>query len=180
MGRRARRCCGPRTRPSTGPRKAAGTGSSSRPFRSSSPPTADPTLRHMGGRRTNLALLVLLAAVFLTGWLAFSFYSWPSRFALLLHSVGGLAIVALLPWKSMLSWRSALRRGAGAAWLSVLLGLLLLVSLAFGFLHTAGWPNLWSTPLLSAVPVLRELTAMELHVGAAIALVPLVVWHLVA
>jgi hypothetical protein len=80
----------------------------------------------------------------------------------------------------MLSRRSALRRGAGAAWLSVLLGMLLLVSLAFGFLHTAGWPNLWTTPLLSAVPVLRELTAMDLHVGAAIALVPLVVWHLVA
>ena len=46
----------------------------------------------MGGRRTNLALLLLLATVFLSGWLAFSFYSWPSRFALLLHSLGGLAI----------------------------------------------------------------------------------------
>jgi DMSO/TMAO reductase YedYZ molybdopterin-dependent catalytic subunit len=132
----------------------------------------------MGGRRTNLALLILLAAVFLSGWLAFSFYAWPSRAALLIHSAGGLAIVALLPWKSMLARRSVLRRGAGAAVASALLGLLLLVSLVFGFLHTAGWPDLWTTPLLSAVPVLRELTAMELHVGAAIALVPLLAWHL--
>ena len=134
----------------------------------------------MGGRRTNLALLLLLATVFLSGWLAFSFYSWPSRFALLLHSLGGLAIVGLLPWKAMLARRSALRRGGGAAVVSGLFGLLLLVSLPFGFLHTAGWPNLWTTPLLSAVPVLRELTAMDLHVGAAIALVPLLLWHLLA
>ena len=131
----------------------------------------------MGGRRTNLALLFLLALVFLTGWLAFSFYSWPSRFALLVHSVGGLAVVALLPWKSMLARRSLLRRGRGAAVVSGLLGALLLVSLAFGFLHSAGWPNLWTTPGLSAIPVLRELTAMDLHVGAAIALLPLLVWH---
>ena len=134
----------------------------------------------MGGRRTNLALLFLLGIVFVTGWLAFSFYAWPSRFALLVHSVGGLAVVALLPWKSMLARRSLLRRGPGAAVLSGLLGALLLVSLAFGLLHSAGWPDLWTTPGLSSIPVLRELTAMELHVGAAIALVPLVVWHLVA
>jgi hypothetical protein len=133
----------------------------------------------MGGRRTNLALLGLLAAAFLTGWLAFSFFGWSSRLVLLIHTVAGLAIVGLLPWKSMLARRSLLRR-RGASWvLGGVLALLLLVSLGFGLLHSSGLPYLWATPLVSAVPVLRELTAMELHVGAAIALLPFAIWHVV-
>jgi hypothetical protein len=134
----------------------------------------------VGGRRTNLALLGLLAAAFLTGWLAFSFNSWSSRTALVVHGVAGLAIVGLLPWKSLLARRSLLRRG-GAGWLvGGVLALLLLVSLAFGLLHSSGLPYLWTTPALGSIPVLRELTAMELHVGAALALLPLAIWHVVA
>jgi Oxidoreductase molybdopterin binding domain len=134
----------------------------------------------MGGRRTNLALLGLLAVAFLTGWLAFSFFHWPSRVALVVHGVAGLAIVGLLPWKSLLSRRSLRRRG-GRAWLvGGAVGLLLLMSLGFGILHSGGLPYLWATPLLSGIPVLRELTAMELHVGAALALLPFAVWHVIA
>ena len=124
----------------------------------------------MGGRRTNLALLGLLGAAFLTGWLAFSFNSWSSRTALVVHGVAGLAIIGLLPWKSLIARRSLLRRG-GAGWLlGGSLALLLLVSIVFGLLHSGGMPYLWTTPALSSIPVLRELTAMELHVGAALAL----------
>ncbi|MDQ6918865.1 MAG: molybdopterin-dependent oxidoreductase [Candidatus Dormibacteraeota bacterium] len=133
----------------------------------------------MGGRRTNLALLGLLAAAFLTGWLAFSFNSWSSRLVLVVHAVAGIAIIGLLPWKSLLARRSLIRR-SGSGWLvGLLLALLLLVSLAFGLLHSGGLPYLWTSPLLSSVPVLRELTAMDLHVGAAIALLPFAIWHVI-
>ena len=133
----------------------------------------------MGGRRTNLALLGLLVAAFLTGWIAFSFSSWPSRVSLVVHGVAGLAIIGLLPWKSMLSRRAVLRRGGAGLWLGGVLALLLLVSLVFGLFHSGGLPDLWTTPVLTAVPVLRDLTAIDLHVGAAIAVVPFAVWHVV-
>ena len=133
----------------------------------------------MGGRRTNLVLLFLLAAAFLTGWLAFSSDSWSSRSVLVIHGVAGLAIIGLLPWKSLIV-RSSIRRRGGWSWVvGAALTLLLLVSLAFGFLHAGGLPYLWSTPLLSSIPVVRELTAMEFHVGAALALVPFAIWHVV-
>jgi hypothetical protein len=133
----------------------------------------------MGGRRTNLALLGLLAAAFLTGWLAFSFNNWSSRVVLVVHGLAGLAIIGLLPWKSLLARRSLLRR-RGAGWFAgASLALLLLVSLAFGLLHSGGLPYLWTVPLLTSVPLLRDLTAMELHVGAALALLPVAVWHVI-
>jgi molybdopterin-dependent oxidoreductase-like protein protein len=132
----------------------------------------------MGGRRTNLALLVLLAAAFLTGWLAFSFNGSSSRLMLVVHGVAGLAIIGLLPWKSMLARRSLLRRGGAGWFVGGALALLLLVSLAFGLLHSGGFPYLWSTPVLSSLPVVRDLTAMEFHVGAALALLPFAVWHI--
>jgi Oxidoreductase molybdopterin binding domain len=133
----------------------------------------------MGGRRTNLALLVLLACVFLTGWLAFSFNGLSSRVVLVLHAVAGLAILGLLPWKSMLAGRSLVRRGGDGWLIGGSLALLLLVSLAFGLLHSGGLPYLWSTPVLSAIPVVGQLTAMELHVGAGLALLPFAVWHVI-
>ena len=57
------------------------------------------------GRRTNLALLALLAAAFATGWLAFAFGTAPARWSLVLHALGGFAILALLPWKSIAARR---------------------------------------------------------------------------
>jgi hypothetical protein len=135
----------------------------------------------MGGRRTNLALLLLLAAAFGTGWLAFSFTSFDSRLALVLHAVAGLAILGLLPWKSLLASRSLVRRRRELASIAaLLLGLLVLGSIGFGVLHSSGGPFLWTVPLLDRIPVVRDLTAMDFHVGAALALSPLVVWHLLA
>src|SRR6202158_5837439 len=57
------------------------------------------------GARTNLAMLALLAVAFITGWLAFAFATAPARWSLALHAAGGFAILALLPWKSMISRR---------------------------------------------------------------------------
>jgi hypothetical protein len=134
----------------------------------------------MGGRRTNVALLGLLLTAFLTGWLAFSLNAWSSRLVLVAHAVAGLAIIGLLPWKSLIARRSIVRRGASAWFAGGALALLLLVSLAFGLLHSGGWPYLWAIPVLSSIPVLRDLTAMEFHVGAALALLPFAVWHVIA
>jgi DMSO/TMAO reductase YedYZ molybdopterin-dependent catalytic subunit len=120
------------------------------------------------GARTNLALLALLAVAFLTGWLAFAFASAPARWSLIVHATGGFAILALLPWKSMIA-RRGLRRSAAGRWASILLGALVLISIAAGILHSTGL----------AVNI-GPLTAMDFHVGAAIAAVPFAIWHVVA
>ena len=119
------------------------------------------------GARTNVGLLALLVVAFLTGWLAFAFATAPARWSLLLHSVGGFAILALLPWKSMIA-RRGLDRPRPDRLVSVLLGVLVLISLVAGLLHSSGALLYWGS-----------LTAMEFHVGAAIAAVPLAVWHVV-
>jgi Oxidoreductase molybdopterin binding domain len=117
------------------------------------------------GAPTNLALLGLLAAAFLTGWLAFAFATAPARWSLIVHAAGGFAILALLPWKSMIA-RRGLERPRPGRWASVLLGVLVLVSMAAGLLHSTGLLVDWGS-----------LTAMDFHVGAAVAAVPLAIWH---
>lgn len=123
----------------------------------------------MGGRRTNLALLTLLSVAFLTGWIAFAFFSTPARVALLLHAAAGFAILLLLPWKSMIA-RRGLRRPRNLRWASLVFGALVLISLAAGLAHSLGRP--W--------PYFSDLTAMEFHVGAALAAIPFFLWHVLA
>ena len=121
------------------------------------------------GARTNLALLGLLAVAFLTGWLAFAFGTGPAR------------AVARRPRDR---WR---RDPVPAAvevddraprhvppsrpgrWASLGLGVLVLVSIAAGLGHSTGLVLSWG-----------PLSSMEVHVGAAIAAVPLAVWHILA
>jgi DMSO/TMAO reductase YedYZ molybdopterin-dependent catalytic subunit len=120
------------------------------------------------GARTNLALLALLGVAFITGWLAFAYATAPARWSLVLHATGGFAILALLPWKSMIA-RRGLGRTRPGRWASVLFGVLVLVSLVAGLLHSTG-----------LLVYIGPLTAMDFHVGAAIAAVPLAIWHVVA
>ena len=120
------------------------------------------------GARTNLALLAVLAVAFMSGWLAFAFATAPARWSLVLHATGGFAILLLLPWKSMIG-RRGLRRDRPGRWVSVLLGVLVLVSLAAGLAHSTG-----------LLVNLGWLSAMEVHVGAALVAVPLAIWHVVA
>ena len=121
----------------------------------------------MGGRRTNLALFALLAAAFATGWISFSLVSTPARVTLVVHALAGVGIALLLPWKTALSSR-ALQRRRPIWWASIVFGILLFASLVGGFLHSFGRPYLGLG---------IDLTAMEVHVGAAIALVPFAAWH---
>ena len=123
----------------------------------------------MGGRRSNLALLTLLSVAFLTGWVAFAFFATPARAALLLHAAAGFAILLLLPWKSVVAHRG-LRRPRPARWASVVFAVLVVISLAAGLAHSFGRP--W--------PFFGDLTAMEFHVGAALAAIPFFLWHVLA
>lgn len=116
-------------------------------------------------RRVNLALLVLLALAFLSGWVAFAFAGWTARLVLVLHGLFGLGLVLLVPWKSLIV-RRGLGRPRPGRWGSVLLGVVVAASLAAGLVHAFGWP--WWGPVL---------TAMDVHVGGAIIAVPLVAWH---
>jgi DMSO/TMAO reductase YedYZ molybdopterin-dependent catalytic subunit len=120
------------------------------------------------GRRTNLALLACLAVAFATGWLAFAYATAPARWSLVVHALGGFAILALVPWKSIVT-RRGLRRPRPGRWASVTLAVLVLASLLGGLLHSTGLLRWWG-----------PYTAMELHVGAAIAAVPFAVWHVLA
>ena len=120
------------------------------------------------GARTNLALLLLLAVAFLTGWLAFAFATAPARWSLVLHAAGGFAILMLLPWKSIVA-RRGVRRGRPARWASIALAVLVLVSLVAGLAHSTGF-----------LVIVGPLTAMDFHVGAALVAVPFAIWHVVA
>ena len=119
------------------------------------------------GARTNLGLLILLAVAFVTGWIAFSYATSPARWSLILHATSGVAIVLLLPWKSMIA-RRGMRRPRPGRWASIALGVLVVVSLTAGFAHSVG------------LVFIGPLTAMEFHVGAALVAVPLAVWHIAA
>ena len=119
-------------------------------------------------RRTNAFLLGLLAAVFVTGWLAFGFGTGPARWSLIAHATSGLAVVLLTPWKSVIAHHGIERRRRGW-WASIMLAALILVSVAAGFAHSTGLLRSWG-----------DWTAMTVHVGAAFIAVPFAVWHVLA
>jgi heme A synthase len=120
-----------------------------------------------GGRLTNLALLCLLALAFASGWVAFELSGQPARATLVIHAAAGVAIVLLVPWKALVA-RRGLRRPHRLRWASLALALGLVVSLVFGFVHSFGRPNI------------GYLTAIDFHVGAAICVLPFVIWHVLA
>ena len=118
-------------------------------------------------RLTNLSLLWLLAIAFATGWVAFELSGQPARAVLVLHAAAGVGIVLLVPWKSLIA-RRGLSRRRHMRWASLVLALGVLVSLGFGFLHSAGRHDI------------GYLTAMDFHVGAALCVIPFAVWHVLA
>jgi len=119
-------------------------------------------------RWTNVALLVLLGSAFTTGWVAFFYGTAPSRWSLVIHAASGFAIVALTPWKSVIARNGIRRRRKG--WVdSLVFTILVIVSVLAGLLHSSGL-------LIQAGPV----SAMEIHVGAALVAVPFAIWHVIA
>jgi hypothetical protein len=120
----------------------------------------------MAGRRTNLALLGLLVAAFVTGALAFSAGTGWGTAIVMLHGAFGLAILIVTPWKSVIV-RRGLGRKRAARWASILFTLLILTSLIVGILHSAGLDRFFFA-----------LSPMQVHVGAALLALPLLYIHL--
>ena len=130
----------------------------------------DEVLRHgMAGRPTNVALLVLLGLATLTGALNFALGTgwvvWPT----VAHGVTGLAVVLLAGWKWGIARRGVARRDLGSTWPSLLLAVLVVVALVSGVLHATG-----------LVLTYGPLDDMQVHVGAGLLALPLLVWHTIA
>ncbi|HEY3209335.1 MAG TPA: molybdopterin-dependent oxidoreductase [Actinomycetota bacterium] len=123
----------------------------------------------MAGRRTNLALLVLVAVALGTGALAFSLGTGWVRWAVVAHGAIGFAILVLAPWKSVVV-RRGLRRRRPGSWGSLVFTFLVAVTLAAGIGHGTG---LFRT-------LAGGITAMQVHVGAALASLPFGIWHVAA
>jgi Oxidoreductase molybdopterin binding domain len=117
---------------------------------------------HRAGRRTNSALLILLAGAFLSGWLAFAAATpLRSTLATVGHGLLGLGVVVLVPWKSVIIRRARL------IWIAslILLAVMILCLLA-GF-----------TQVFVGYRVFAGVSPLQVHVGAAIVAVPLLLWH---
>jgi DMSO/TMAO reductase YedYZ molybdopterin-dependent catalytic subunit len=123
------------------------------------------TLRR-AGRATNLALFALLVLAPASGVTAFAAGNpGPARIVAVTHGVVGLAVVALIPWKSVVVRRGWRRRrpgrGAGLA-----LAVAVFTVLASGLLHTEG-----------GFRRLLVLTPMQLHVGGAVIVLAVLMAH---
>jgi DMSO/TMAO reductase YedYZ molybdopterin-dependent catalytic subunit len=120
------------------------------------------------GRRTNLALLLLLAVALTTGTLAFGVGTpVPAWLVTTAHGLAGLGLVLLIPWKSVVVRRGFRRRPPRPGRLSgVALAILVPLALVAGFLHSLGGFRAY----LGVFP-------MQVHVAAALIAVPFAVHH---
>jgi DMSO/TMAO reductase YedYZ molybdopterin-dependent catalytic subunit len=123
----------------------------------------------MGARRTNLALLVVLVVALASGGLAFAAGTGWGRPVVVAHGLVGLAVLVLAPWKSVIVRRGLTRRSGPGRWASVAFGVLVVVAVAAGLAHAGG-----------TLARLGPVSAMQVHVGAALAAVPLLAWHILA
>ena len=114
------------------------------------------------GRRTNVALLLLLIGAFFSGWLAFAFgTAVPSTLTTVSHGLLGLGVVALVPWKTVV-----IRRAAPIWLASLLLVALIVVCLVAGFIQ-----------VFAGHGTVVGMSPLQVHVGAAVIAVPLLGWH---
>jgi hypothetical protein len=124
--------------------------------------------RGPGGRRTNLALLVALLLAFGTGVGAVAAGSPGGRWVVVAHGVVAMAVVLLVPWKGRVV-RRGLRRARRTRWLSLLLAVLVVTTLLAGIGYTTG-----------LVRTIAGALGMWIHIAAALALLPLAIWHALA
>ncbi len=124
--------------------------------------------RPFSGRRTNLALLLLLGGALLTGLTAQALGTPSLAWVAVVHGVIGLAILIVAPWKSLVVRKGLARRNRGR-FFSLLFALLTATVLVTGVLHSVGWPA-----------GIGSLTVLWVHVATALVLVPLAIWHVLA
>jgi hypothetical protein len=115
------------------------------------------------GRRTNMALLIVLVGAFLSGWAAFAAgTAVPSRLATVGHGLLGLGVVVLTPWKTVV-----VRRAPALRLASLGLAAVIILSLAAGFVE-----------VFAGYGLVAGISPIQVHVGAAFVAVPLLAWHL--
>jgi Oxidoreductase molybdopterin binding domain len=119
----------------------------------------------VAGRRTNLALLVLVPLAAASGALMYGIGSGWNRWATVAHGAAGVAVVALSPWKAAVSRSGVRRRGAAEASPSIALAAAVVATLATGVAHRAGATGI------------GPVSVLQVHVAAALAAVALTVWH---
>ncbi|MGQ0847624.1 MAG: molybdopterin-dependent oxidoreductase [Actinomycetota bacterium] len=119
------------------------------------------------GRRTNLALLILLPGAVLTGLFANTIgLDWGLDPAMI-HGAVALAILLLAPWKSIVVRRGLARpKRRPTHFQSVALLALVLIALTTGLLHSTGLTD-----------HIGFLTVMQVHIGAALLALPLAYSH---
>ncbi len=116
-------------------------------------------------RRTNQALLVLVPLAVLTGLLANTIgVNWWLHPAAV-HGMVAIGIALLTPWKAPIVQRG-LGRQRQSRWSSLALLVLIAVTLSSGLLHSTGLTR-----------TIGPLTVMQVHIGAAIGALVLVVAH---
>jgi hypothetical protein len=114
------------------------------------------------GRRTNVALLGTLVAAAVTGGFAFATGTYgPARLATIAHGLFGLAVVLLAPWKTVIVRRAPSLRAASLTLLA-----LVVICVGSGLVEVFG-----------GYGVLWHLSPIQVHVGSALLLAPLLTWH---
>ncbi len=117
------------------------------------------------GRRTNLALAVLLVTAIVTGLASQAIgVDWPLDTAVI-HGAIALGILLLAPWKSTIVSRGLRKKRPGRVF-SVALLTVVLITLISGLLHSFG-----------GVSRIGPLTVMQVHVGGAVIALVLAIDH---
>ncbi|MBI4172877.1 MAG: molybdopterin-dependent oxidoreductase [Actinobacteria bacterium] len=126
----------------------------------------------MNRRTTNLMLLGTVAVLVATGLVAWILPESRSTPLYDLHRIAGIGLVAALPWKELIARTSLTRRLRLEALSTAVPGLAASVVLLVTVLVGLGWT-------VGLVSFDRPITysAMNVHVFAGLALVPLMAWH---
>lgn len=121
--------------------------------------------RASSGRRTNVALVILLPFAVLTGLLSNTIgLDWTVDPAVV-HAVTALAIAVLSPWKSAIVRRGVARRRP-TRWTSYALLGLIAITLISGLTHATGLTDR-----------VGPLTIMQVHIGAGLGALALMISH---
>lgn len=126
-------------------------------------------LGRLTARQVDVILEVLVMAAVASGLASWAIGTGWSRVATVVHAVCGLTVLVLAAAKIRGSVGVGMRRRRMSRWLSVVLGLLVVATVALGVLHTTGlwfgvgyWSALWTHFLLAFV------------------LFPLLLWHILS
>ncbi|WP_425954585.1 molybdopterin-dependent oxidoreductase [Xylanimonas sp. McL0601] len=117
---------------------------------------------------TNLTLLAVLVLAFATGIGAVATGSSRGRWVVVAHGIAGIAVILLIPWKSRIV-RHGMHRERSSRWASVLLAALAATTIAVGLGYSTG-----------LVQSVAGQYGMWVHIAAALALAPLLLWHVFA